>query len=568
MPPQFVFEMRNVSKSFGEKVVLRDISLSFFYGAKIGVVGENGAGKSTLLRIMAGIDKDFDGTANLARGMRVRYVAQEPQLDLDKTVRENLLTVMKPIQDLVDRFNGITGRMADLQPDDDLEKLMEEMGRLQEQIDACGGWELDRMLDIACDALVLPPDDTPVRQLSGGERRRVALGMALLEKPDLLLLDEPTNHLDAETIEWLEQTLRDYPGTVIIVTHDRYFLDNITKWILELEGGRGLPFEGNYSSWLHQKAQLLRIIEKRETQRQKTLERELEWIQKSHHGRLQKNDARVKAYEKLADQQIDPTSETIIQITPGPRLGEKVLQLHDVYKGYGAHGQFQKLLEDCSFDMPRGAIVGVIGPNGTGKTTLLRMIVGQEQPDAGTIELGPTVVLSYVDQHRDALDDEKTVFAEITEGADRIKMGNVMVNSRAYVARFNFRSQQQQKKVGQCSGGERNRIHLAKMLRRGGNLLLLDEPTNDLDVATMRVLEQAMLDFVGCALVISHDRFFLDRICTHLLVMEGDGRTRWFEGNFAAYEAAVMAENPDRFAHRRAKYQRLAASPRQARTNC
>ena len=559
MPPQFIFEMRNVSKTFGEKVVLRNISLSFFYGAKIGVVGENGAGKSTLLRIMAGIDQDFDGTASLAKGMRVRYVAQEPQLDLDKTVRENLLTAMKPIRDLVDRFNAITGRMADLQPDDDLDKLMEEMGRLQEQIDACGGWELERMMDIACDALVLPPDDMPVRQLSGGERRRVALGMALLERPDLLLLDEPTNHLDAETIEWLEHTLHDYPGTVIIVTHDRYFLDNITKWILELEGGRGLPFEGNYSSWLEQKAELLRVIEKRETQRQKTLLRELEWIQKSHHGRLQKNEARVKAYEQLAAQQIDPTSETIIQIAPGPRLGEKVLQLSGVSKGYGSDDSLLKLLENCTFNVPRGAIVGVIGPNGTGKTTLMRMIVGQEQPDAGTIELGPSVVLSYVDQQRDALDDEKTVFAEITGGADRIELGNVSVNSRAYVARFNFRSVQQQKKVGQCSGGERNRIHLAKMLRRGGNLLLLDEPTNDLDVATMRVLEQAMLDFSGCALVISHDRFFLDRICTHLLVMEGDGRTRWFEGNFAAYETAVMAENPDRFAHRRAKYHRLGA---------
>jgi energy-dependent translational throttle protein EttA len=549
--------MRNVGKTFGEKVVLRNINLSFFYGAKIGVVGENGAGKSTLLRIMAGIDKDFDGSANLAKGMRVRYVAQEPQLDLDKTVRENLLTAMKPIQDLVYRFNEITGRMADPQPDDDLDKMMDEMGRLQEQIDACGGWELDRMLDIACDALVLPPDDTPIGQLSGGERRRVALGMALLEKPDLLLLDEPTNHLDAETIEWLEQTLREYPGTVIIVTHDRYFLDNITKWILELDGGYGLPFEGNYSSWLQQKAELLRTIEKRETQRQKTLERELEWIQKSHHGRLQKNQARVNAYEQLAGQQIDPTSETIIQIAPGPRLGEKVLSFNGVCKSYGANGQTLKLLEDCTFNVPRGAIVGIIGPNGTGKTTLMRMIVGQESPDAGAIELGPTVALSYVDQHRDALDDAKSVFEEITDGADRIEMGNVSVNARAYVARFNFRSAQQQKKVGECSGGERNRIHLAKMLRRGGNLILLDEPTNDLDVATMRVLEQAMLDFTGCALVISHDRFFLDRICTHLLVMEGDGRTRWFEGNFAAYEAAVTAENPDRFAHRRAKYQRL-----------
>jgi energy-dependent translational throttle protein EttA len=562
MPPQFIFEMRDVCKSFGEKAVLRDISLSFFYGAKIGVVGENGSGKSTLLKIMAGIDKDFDGTANLAKNMRVRYVAQEPELDLDKTVRENLLSAMKPIQDLIDRFNEITGRMAEPKPDDDLDKLMDEMSRLQEQIDACGGWELDRMMDVACDALVLPPDDAPVRQLSGGERRRVALGMVLLEKPDLLLLDEPTNHLDAETIQWLEQTLREYPGTVIIVTHDRYFLDNITKWILELEGGRGLPFEGNYSSWLAQKAELLRVIEKRETQRQRTLQRELEWIQKSHHGRLQKNEARVKAYEQLAGEQIDPTSETIIQIAPGPRLGEKVLQFKGVRKGFDSGGERLRLLEDCSFNLPRGAVVGVIGPNGTGKTTLMRMIVGQEQPDAGEIELGPSVVLSYVDQHRDALDDARSVFDEITDGADRIELGEVSVNARAYVARFNFRGSLQQKKVGECSGGERNRIHLAKMLRRGGNLLLLDEPTNDLDVATMRVLEQAMISFSGCAMVISHDRFFLDRICTHLLVMDGDGRTRWFEGNFAQYEAAVLAENPERFAHRRAKYQRLTGKLR------
>ena len=559
MPPQFIFEMREVRKAFGEKVVLQDISLSFFYGAKIGIVGENGAGKTTLLKIMAGIDKDIDGMAALAKGMRVRYVAQEPQLDLDKTVRENVRTAMKPVQDLVDQFHSVSNRMADPQDGDDLDKLMEEMGRLQEKIDACDGWELDRLMDIASDALVLPPDDTPVRQLSGGERRRVALCMALLEKPDLLLLDEPTNHLDAETVQWLEQTLRDYPGTVIIVTHDRYFLDNITKWILELENGRGLPFEGNYSSWLAQKSELLRIVEKKETQRQRTLQRELEWIRNSHQGRLQKNQARIKAYDQLAGQRVvDSKSETIIQIAPGPRLGEKVLDVEKLCKRYQSNGQFLNLMEDCSFKVPRGAIVGVIGPNGTGKTTLFRMIIGEEQPDSGTMDLGPTVVLSYVDQHRDALDDTRTVFEEITDGKDTIELGSMSMNSRVYLARFNFRGPQQQKKVGECSGGERNRIHLAKMLRRGGNLILLDEPTNDLDVNTMRVLEQALIDFSGCAMVISHDRFFLDRICTHLLIMEGNGKTSWFEGDFTGYEKAMMAANPDRLAHRRSKYHRLA----------
>ncbi len=557
MAPQFIFEMRSVSKSYGEKVVLRDISLSFYYGAKIGVVGENGAGKSTLLRIMAGIDRDFDGTAKLAKGMTVRYVAQEPELDLDLTVRENLRQAVQPIQDLVDRFNEISALMADPGADDDLDKLMDQMAQLQEQIDARGGWEIDRMMDIASDALVLPPDDAPVRQLSGGERRRVALCKALLEKPDLLLLDEPTNHLDAETVQWLEQTLRDYAGTVIIVTHDRYFLDNITRWILELENSRGLPFEGNYSSWLAQKAELLRVIEKKETQRQKVLERELEWIQKSHQGRRQKNQARIKSYEQLAAQEIDSKSETIIQIAPGSRLGEKVLAVKNVGKSYPMNGDTLRLMEGCTFEVPRGAVVGIIGPNGTGKTTLFRMITGQEKPDAGTIELGPTVELSYVDQHRDALDDEKTVFEEITDGRDKIELGSISINSRVYVARFNFRGPQQQKRVGECSGGERNRIHLAKMLRRGGNLLLLDEPTNDLDVNTMRVLEQALIDFPGCALVISHDRFFLDRICTHLLIMEGNGKTRWFEGDFTDYEQAVLAENPDRVAHRRNKYRRL-----------
>ncbi len=552
MPPQFVFEMHDVCKSYDEKVVLQDLSLSFFYGAKIGIVGENGSGKSTVLRIMAGLDKDIHGEAQLAKNMRVGYVAQEPILDLDITVKATLLQALAPIQNLIDRYNAVSDEMGAAGAD--MDKLLEEMGHLQEKIDAVNGWELDRMMDIASDALVLPDYDMLIRTLSGGERRRVALCKALLEKPDLLLLDEPTNHLDAETVAWLEMALREYAGTVIIVTHDRYFLDNITKWILELENARGLPFEGNYSSWLAQKAESLRMNEKKESQRQKVLARELDWINTSASGRRKKSQARISAFDQIANQATaEENGDAIIQIAPGPRLGDKVLAVRGVDKAYGPN----TLLKGCDFDLPRGGIVGVIGPNGVGKTTLFRMIVGAEKPDAGKVELGQSVVVSYVDQHRDALDDTRTVFEEITEGKSSIELGKSAINSRAYVSRFNFRGSQQQKKVGELSGGERNRVHLAKLLRRGGNLLLLDEPTNDLDVNTMRVLEQAMLDFPGCAMVISHDRFFLDRICTHLLIFEGDGKTSWFVGNFADYEEKMLSVDPDHLAHRRSQYKRL-----------
>ena len=555
MPPQYIFQTENLTKQYDEKVVFQDISLSFYYGAKIGIVGENGAGKTSLLRIMAGIDSEFMGTARLAKGMRVGYVPQEPRLNPAKTVRGNLEEALAPVHALIARYDAVADRMGEKPPQAEMDKLMDEMGRLQEQIDAMDAWEVDRLLDVAADALVLPPDDADVNILSGGERRRVALCKVLLEKPDLLLLDEPTNHLDAETVTWLEAALREYHGTVIIVTHDRYFLDHITKWILELENGRGIPFEGNYSSWLKQKSEWLRQVEKKESQRQKIMAHELEWLNSSPEGRRKKGQARISRYEEMAGQALEVRKDDVtIQIPPGPRLGNKVLTLANVSKGYGD----VSLLQDVTCDLPRGAVVGVVGPNGCGKTTLFRMIVGQEKPDSGTLTLGDSVVLSYVDQHRDALRDDLTVFEEITGGLEEIELGDRALNSRVYLSRFNFRGPTQQKLVGRLSGGERNRVHLAKLLRRASNLLLLDEPTNDLDVNTMRVLEEAIIEFAGCAMVISHDRYFLDRICTHLLLFEGGGRLRWFEGNFADYEERVLAGNADRLLHRRGKYKRLA----------
>lgn len=552
MAQQFVFQMLGMSKFYGDKPVLQNFNLSFYLGAKIGIVGDNGAGKSTLLRIMAGEDTEIMGTATITKGMRVLLVPQEPRLNPEKTVRGNLEEAMAPIQNLIDRYDQVMEKMGD--PDltqKETDKLNDEFDFLQNEIDRLDGWNLDHLLDVASDALVLPPDDADVTKLSGGEKRRVALCKALLAKPDLLLLDEPTNHLDAETIAWLEQALREYPGTVIIVTHDRYFLDHITKWILEIENTRGIPFEGNYSSWLKQKQEILRQIEKKETARQKLLARELEWISATPAARQKQNQARITRYNELASQSFEIERDDLtIQIPPGPRLGDKVVDVEHVTKAFGNQ---PPLLNDASFSVPPGAVVGIIGPNGTGKTTLFRMIMGLDKPDSGETRIGSTVQLSYIDQNRDELVDSRTVYEEITDGQENLMVGGKSINGRAYVSKFNFRGPSQQKLVGQLSGGERNRVHLAKLLRRGGNLILLDEPTNDLDVNTMRVLENAIRDFTGCAMVISHDRYFLDRICTHLLLFEGDGRLVWFPGNFADYEAKYLT-GEGKFAHRRERY--------------
>lgn len=552
MAQQFVFQMLGMSKFYGDKPVLQNFNLSFYLGAKIGIVGDNGAGKSTLLRIMAGEDTEIMGTATITKGMRVLLVPQEPRLNPEKTVRGNLEEAMAPIQNLIDRYDQVMEKMGD--PDltqKETDKLNDEFDFLQNEIDRLDGWNLDHLLDVASDALVLPPDDADVTKLSGGEKRRVALCKALLAKPDLLLLDEPTNHLDAETIAWLEQALREYPGTVIIVTHDRYFLDHITKWILEIENTRGIPFEGNYSSWLKQKQEILRQIEKKETARQKLLARELEWISATPAARQKQSQARITRYNELASQSFEIERDDLtIQIPPGPRLGDKVVDVEHVTKAFGNQ---PPLLNDASFSVPPGAVVGIIGPNGTGKTTLFRMIMGLDKPDSGEIRIGSTVQLSYIDQNRDELVDSRTVYEEITDGQENLMVGGKSINGRAYVSKFNFRGPSQQKLVGQLSGGERNRVHLAKLLRRGGNLILLDEPTNDLDVNTMRVLENAIRDFTGCAMVISHDRYFLDRICTHLLLFEGDGKLVWFPGNFADYEAKYLT-GEGKFAHRRERY--------------
>lgn len=536
MSKDFVFTMKGLSKTYPPgKQVLKDIYLSFYYGAKIGVIGLNGAGKSTLLKIMAGVETDFHGEAFPGKGITVGYLPQEPKLDEKLTVRENVALGMKHVVDLLAEYEKVSASFTDGMDPEAMEKALNRQSELQEKIEAANGWELDHTLDIAMDALRLPAADSPVTHLSGGEKRRVALCQLLLKSPDLLLLDEPTNHLDAESVAWLEHYLKAYKGTIVAITHDRYFLDNIAEWILELDHGSGVPWKGNYSSWLEQKQERLRVEEKAEGQRQKTLQRELEWVRMSPHGRQAKSKARLGQYQELlAQDPVKRMEELEIFIPAGPRLGDLVIEAKDVAKAYGDN----LLYENLSFNIPAGALVGVVGPNGAGKTTLFRMIIGTEKPDKGLLRVGDSVKLGYVDQSRASLDDNKTVWQEISGGLDLITLGKKDVNSRAYCARFNFSGQDQQKKVGALSGGERNRVHLAKMLKGGANVLLLDEPSNDLDVNTLRALEDALLEFAGCAVVISHDRWFLDRIATHILAFEGDSKVTWNEGNYHDYEEA------------------------------
>jgi ATP-binding cassette ChvD family protein len=552
---QYIYTMNRVAKVVPPKrYLIRDISLSFFPGAKIGVLGLNGSGKSTLMRIMAGLDTEIDGEARPQPGIKIGYLPQEPELDPNKDVRGNVEEGLGETIELLNRFNEISMKFAEPMSDDEMNALLEEQGKLQDKIDAAGGWEVDRKLEVAADALRLPPWDADVAKLSGGERRRVALCRLLLSQPDMLLLDEPTNHLDAESVAWLERFLDEYPSTVIAVTHDRYFLDNVAGWILELDRGHGIPWEGNYSSWLEQKEARLKIEEASEKARKRAMEHELEWVRSNPKGRQAKSKARLKQFEELSSAEYQKRNETNeIYIPPGPRLGDVVLEVENLKKGFGD----KLLIDGLSFQLPAGGIVGVIGANGAGKTTFFRMITGEEQPDEGTLRLGETVKVAAVDQSRDALDDDKTVWQEISDGLDLITVGNYETSSRAYVGRFNFRGQDQQKKIGLLSGGERNRVHLAKTLKSGGNLLLLDEPTNDLDVETLRALEEALLEFPGSAIVISHDRWFLDRIATHILAFEGDSQVVWFAGNYADYEAdrrrrlGAEADSPHRIRYRR-----------------
>ncbi len=545
--------MIGVSKYYDKKPIIKDISLSYFYGAKIGVLGLNGAGKSSLLRIMAGVDKEFNGETHISPGLTVGFLEQEPQLDDAKTVRQIVEEGVQETVDLVAEFNRINEKFAEPMSDEEMDALIAKQAEVQEKLDTLDAWDLDSRLEMAMDALRCPPGDTLVKVLSGGEKRRVALCRLLLQKPDILLLDEPTNHLDAETVAWLEHHLQRYEGTVIAVTHDRYFLDNVAGWILELDRGRGIPWKGNYSSWLEQKQKRLAQEEKQETERQKTLQRELEWIRMSPKGRHAKAKARIKSYEELLGKEAEKRGKDLeIYIPPGPRLGKVAIEAEHVKKGFGD----RLLMEDMNFSLPPGGIVGVIGPNGAGKTTLFRMITGKEQPDAGSFRLGETVKLAYVDQSRETLNPEHTIWEAISGGKDTIELGNREMNSRAYVARFNFSGSDQQKKVGLLSGGERNRVHLAQMLKEGGNVILLDEPTNDLDVNTLRALEEALENFGGCAVVISHDRWFLDRIATHILAFEGDSQVVFFDGNYTEYEEdrkarlGAEADQPHRIKYR------------------
>jgi ATP-binding cassette ChvD family protein len=551
-PNKIIYSMVGVGKYYDKKPVIKDIYLSYFYGAKIGVIGLNGSGKSSLLRIIAGVDKEFVGETVISPGFTIGFLEQEPHLDESKTVREIVEEGVQSTIDLLKQFDQINEKFAEPMSDDEMTALLEQQGNVQEKLDAANAWDLDSRLEMAMDALRCPPPETPVKILSGGELRRVALCRLLLKQPDILLLDEPTNHLDAESVGWLEQHLQKYPGTVIAVTHDRYFLDNVAGWILELDQGRGIPWEGNYSSWLEQKRERLRREERTESQREKTLERELEWIRMAPRARHAKSKARINSYEEMLRQETEKRSRELeIYIPPGPRLGDVVIEAKGVTKAYGDN----LLIENMSFSLPPGGIIGVIGPNGAGKTTLFRMITGQEHPDSGTIRIGETVRLAYVDQSRE-LEPNKTIWEEISGGSDLVELGKRQVNSRAYVARFNFSGTDQQKKVGMLSGGERNRVHLAKMLKEGENVLLLDEPTNDLDVNTMRALEEALENFAGCAVVISHDRWFLDRIATHILAFEGDSHVEWFDGNYSEYEAdrharlGAAADQPHRIKYR------------------